>query len=106
MPARKPKGMLQIGLPSSKKLLQKPGPGRPQTLIGKYLVRPTAEDNSGWEMLRDDPSLLDQVHSKYLEKHELPPALQPKYLRRPEVLDKGRGKNISKGHNKPRSRQG
>ena len=50
--------------------------------------------------------MLKQVHEKYLKNGELPPSLQPKYLRKPEVLDANRAKNISKGWRKPRSRQG
>jgi hypothetical protein len=60
-------------------------------------------------MINSDPDVLSQVHQKYLKAGRLPPALQPKYLRKPEVLESGptgRGTNISKGWRKPRSRQG
>ena len=83
--------------------------GRPVSNIGRYLIKPTADDNSGWEMINSDPTILKQVHEKYLKAGQLPPALQPKYIRRPEVLEQGvtgRAKNISRGWRKPRSRQG
>lgn len=96
----------RTGLPSSKELLSSPGPGRPQSNVGKYLVRPTAGVRSGHEFVNDDVSTVEQVKQKYLSAYELPPALQPKYLRKPEVLDANRAKNISRGWNKPRSRQG
>lgn len=94
------------GLPSTRQLLKAPEAGRPISNVGKYLIRPTPDDNSGFELVNTDAALVDQVHQKYLKKYELPPALQPKYLRKPEVLDVRRARNISKGFNKPRSRQG
>lgn len=84
-------------------------PGRPVSNIGKYLIRPTAEVDTGWEMINADPDILAQVHKKYLKAGQLPPSLQPKYLRKPEVMEHGvtgRAKNISRGWRKPRSRQG
>ena len=84
-------------------------PGRPVSNVGKYLIKPTPADASGWEMINADPDVLKQVHQKYLKAGQLPPALQPKYLRKPEVLENGptgRATNISKGWRKPRSRQG
>lgn len=81
-------------------------PGRPVSNIGKYLIRPTAEFDSGYEMINADPNILKTVHQKYIKAFMLPPALQPKYLRKPEVMDTNRAKQISKGWNKPRSRQG
>jgi hypothetical protein len=36
----------------------------------------------------------------------LPPALQPKYLRKPQPLEGQRQKAISRGWRNPRSRQG
>lgn len=81
-------------------------PGRPVSNIGKYLIKPTAEVNTGWEMINADPNVLKTVHQKYLKGAMLPPALQPKYLRKPQVMDTNRAKAISKGWNKPRSRQG
>jgi hypothetical protein len=83
--------------------------GRPPSNIGKYLIRPTAEADTGWEMINSDPDILRQVHRKYLKAGMLPPALQPKYLRKPEVMESGptgRATNISKGWRKPRSRSG
>lgn len=91
--------MLKVGLPS-------PGPGRPQSNIGKYLLKPTAEMDSGYEMINSDPDVLTRVHKQYLKAGQLPPALQPKYLRKPAVMDKQRGTAISKGWRKPRSQQG
>ena len=92
-------GPTPIGLPT-------PGPGRPKSNIGQYLIKPTAEVDSGFEMINTEPNVLKAVHQQYLKSGELPPALQPKYLRRPEAMDTGRRKAISKGFNKPRSRQG
>jgi hypothetical protein len=81
-------------------------PGRPVSNIGKYLIKPTAEMDSGFEMINADPNMLKQVHQKYLRAGQLPPALQPKYLRKPEVMEASRSKAISRGWRKPRSRQG
>jgi hypothetical protein len=81
-------------------------PGRPASNIGQYLVKPTADVDSGFEMINTDPNVLKRVHENYLKKGELPPALQPKYLRKPEVLDKSRANAISRGWRKPRSQQG
>ena len=81
-------------------------PGRPVSNVGKYLIKPTAELDSGYEMINADPNVLAQVHDRYLKRFELPPALQPKYLRKPEVMDAARAKNISRGWRKPRSQQG
>ena len=80
--------------------------GRPASNIGQYLVKPSPDENTGFEMINTDPNILKRVHEQYLKKGELPPALQPKYLRKPEVLDKNRAKSISKGWRKPRSQQG
>ena len=122
--ARKKPPMLKVGVPGPK---VKPNPagaspqpgnkpvqnvlgtnpaGRPISNIGKYLVKPVADVNSGFEMINTDPNVLKRVHEQYLKKGELPPALQPKYLRKPEVLDKNRSNSISRGWHKPRSQQG
>src|SRR3954464_1858651 len=79
--------------------------GRPQTNVGKYLIKPTHEETSGFEMLNDKPQSVQQAKDLYMKKGELPPPLQPKYLRKPEVMEKQRTNNISKGFVKPRSRQ-
>jgi len=94
------KSLLKVGVGPT------PGPGRPQSKIGRYLIEPTAEVDSGFEMINTDPNVLKLVHQKYMKAGQLPPALQPKYLRKPEVMDAGRRKSISRGWNKPRSRQG
>lgn len=62
--------------------------------------------DSGFEMINADPHVLKVVHEKYLKAGQLPPALQPKYLRKPEPMESQRRDAISKGWNKPRSRQG
>ena len=54
-------------------------------------------------MLNTVPDALDKVNHQYLKMGQLPLALQPKYLRKPEVLDAARKRNISKGWRKPRS---
>jgi hypothetical protein len=81
----------------------KAAPGRPESNIGKYLVKPTDKDRSGHEMLNTEPEVISQTHERYLKAFELPPALQPKYLRMPEVMENQRRKEISKGWVKPRS---
>ena len=81
-------------------------PGRPVSNIGKYLIKPSAEIDTGYEMINADPNVLKTVHQKYLKAFELPPALQPKYLRKPEVMDVGRAKAISRGWRDPRGRKG
>ena len=80
--------------------------GRPVSNIGQYLIKPIDDENSGFEMLNAEPKILDQVNKQYLRQGMLPPALQPKYLRKPDVLDTNRAKNISRGWRAPRSRQG
>jgi hypothetical protein len=82
----------------------KAAPGRPQSNVGQYLIKPTIQDKSGFEMVNDKPAAIEQVKENYLKKWELPPALQPKYLRKPEVMEQQRTKAISKGFVKPRSR--
>jgi hypothetical protein len=81
-------------------------PGRPVSNIGKYLIKPTAEMDTGFELINADPNVLKEVHQKYLKAGQLPPSLQPKFLRKPEVMEAGRSKAISRGWRKPRSRQG
>lgn len=80
--------------------------GRPPSNLGNYLIKPTTRSNTGFEMLNTQPDALDRVNSQYLRKGQLPTALQPKYLRKPEVLDAPRKRNISKGWRKPRSHIG
>jgi len=77
--------------------------GRPVSNIQKYLVKPSAEVNSGYEMINADPNVLKEVHRKYLNKFAMPPALQPF---RPDVLEARRAKAISKGWRDPRGRKG
>lgn len=77
--------------------------GRPESNIGKYLIKPTDASKTGYEMLNTEPEIIEQTHERYLKQFELPPALQPKYLRKPEVMETARRKEISKGWIKPRS---
>lgn len=77
--------------------------GRPPSNIGKYLVKPTDTTVTGFEMLNDNPDLLDSVHKKFIEKYELPTHLRPTRFLSPE-LEHGRGVAISKGFRAPRSR--
>ena len=81
----------------------KAAPGRPESNVGRYLIKPTDKSDTGFEVLNADPTIIGQAHERYLKQYELPPALQPKYLRRPEVLDRSRRKEISKGWIKPRN---
>ncbi len=82
-----------------------PPAGRPKTNIKPFILKPTDRVPSGAEYLNTMPMVLKAVHEKYLKNHQLPPALQPSYLRRPEILEQRRAKAISKGWNKPRSHQ-
>jgi hypothetical protein len=85
---------------------QKAAPGRPPRNIGKYLIKADPDSHTGYEMLNTKPVIISQVEDKFLSNWELPPALQPKYLRKPEVMENQRKKEISKGWVKPRSYQG
>ncbi len=80
--------------------------GRPRTNIGSYLLRPNSDVDSGFQMLNDTPEHIQMAKEHYLKVGELPPALQPTYLRRPEVLQKKTNQSISKGFHKPKSFQG
>jgi hypothetical protein len=82
-------------------------PGRPKSNLGQYLVKPTGPNRSktGYEMLEKTPAAIKQAKETYLQKYELPPALQPQYIREPEIQARARAKQISKGWVKPRSRQ-
>lgn len=86
----------------------KAAPGRPKSNLGSYLIKPIGPDRSktGFEMLEKTPAAVKAAKEKYLQKYELPPTLQPQYLREPEVQARQRGKQISKGWVKPRSVQG
>jgi hypothetical protein len=77
--------------------------GRPVSNIGQYLIKPTPSSPTGSEMLNTEADVIGTVQQQYLKRFELPPALQPKYLRKPEVLDTGRAKAISRGWRHPRS---
>jgi hypothetical protein len=104
----KPKPFLKVGLGKSAALAPSP-PGRPVSNVGKYLLKPTAEMDSGFEMINADVDVLTRVHKQYLKAGQLPPALQPKYLRKPEVMERGvggRATKISKGWRDPRGRKG
>jgi hypothetical protein len=79
--------------------------GRPKSNIGNYLIKPSANALSGYEMLNDSPDVLDQVHAKYLQAQELPPHLQPVRFQSP-IVEHGRALAISRGWRKPRSRSG
>ena len=97
---------LKVGAGTASNPLGPAPAGRPTTNIGKYLIKPSAEVDTGFEMINADPNILKTVHQKYLKAYELPPALQPKYLRKPEVMDTNRAKSISKGWRDPRGRKG
>ena len=90
-------------MPQVEKLAGKSPAGRPPSNLGQYLIKPTPETNTGFEMLNQTPDAIKQVHEKYLKAFQLPPALQPKYLRKPEVMEANRSKSISRGWRKPRS---
>jgi hypothetical protein len=103
--APKAKPYVKVGPPPVPTVPLGPAPaGRPKSNIGQYLIRPTNDTLTGFEMLNDKPDLINQVHDKYLKAFQLPPALQPKYLRKPTVMDNLRSSAISKGWKAPRSR--
>jgi hypothetical protein len=77
--------------------------GRPQSNIGKYLIKPTPTSITGYEMLNETPDVLDKVHQQFMQKFELPTHLRPTRYLSPE-LEHGRGLAISKGFRAPRSR--
>lgn len=70
------------------------------------MLRATTDVTSGYEMLNTTPQALQAAKEHYLKAGELPPALQPQYLRRPAVLQKADSRKISKGFVKPKSHQG
>jgi hypothetical protein len=89
--------------------------GRPKSNIGSYLIRPTPESDTGFEMLNSKPEMLKQVQSKFLKLKQLPYGLRPnglaapdspKYTDTPDVLEKNRAKAISRGFRDPRGRKG
>jgi hypothetical protein len=75
--------------------------GRPKSNLGQYLIKANPDSVSGFEMMNDVPDMVMRVQ-QHLRAFELPPALQPKYLRKPAVMDTNRAKNISRGWRKPR----
>jgi len=77
--------------------------GRPPSNIGKYLVKPTDTTTTGYEMLNQEPDLLESVNKKFMEKYELPTHLRPTRFLSPH-LEHERGLAISKGFRAPRSR--
>lgn len=111
MTTAKPLGAQARTLPKALPVGQAPA-GRPVSNIGRYLIKPTPNTDTGFEMLNSKPDLLKEVERKFLKLGQLPPHLQPKglvnprYTDRPDVLEAGRRKGISRGFNKPRSRQG
>jgi hypothetical protein len=89
--------------------------GRPKSNLGNYLIRPTPDSDTGFEMLNDKPEMLKQVQSKFLKLKQLPYGLRPtglvapqtpKYTDRPDVLETNRAKGISRGFRDPRGRKG
>lgn len=82
-----------------------PGAGRPKSNLADYLVKPTDTTTTGFEMLNENPDVLDQVHKKFVEKFELPTHLRPTRFLSP-ALEHTRALNISRGWRRPRSRHG
>ena len=105
------KPTLRVGVgrptPSARSIAKRTNPvpaGRPVSNIGAYLFKPTDTTESGGEFVNTTPPSIQKVEQDYLKKGQLPPALQPKYLRKPEVMDTQRRKAISKGFGAQRSR--
>jgi len=87
-------------------LMGEPNPvGRPPSNLGKYLIKPSPNTISGFEMLNESPDVVDQVHKKFLAAYELPTHLRPVRFLSP-TLEKGRSTNISRGWRRPRSLHG
>jgi len=87
-------------------LLGEPNPtGRPKSNLGKYLIKPSPTSITGYEMLNEDPDVVDKVHKQYLKAYELSPHLQPVRFQSP-TLERNRALQISRGWRKPRSRAG
>jgi len=91
--------------------------GRPKSNIGDYLIRPTPDSDTGFEMLNSQPDTLKAVHQKFLKLKQLPYGLRPsglakptdmapKYTDRPKALETNRAKTISRGWRDPRGRKG
>lgn len=80
-----------------------PPAGRPKVNVKPFILKRTDRMPSGAEYLNTMPAVLKAVHENYLKKHMLPPALQPSYIRRPEIMETRRAKSISKGWRAPRS---
>lgn len=89
--------------PFTRALMSQPA-GRPKTNIRPFILKPTDRLPSGAEYINTMPPTVKAVHEKFLSGHKLPPALAPSYIRRPEVMEKGRAAAISKGWRNPRSR--
>jgi hypothetical protein len=74
--------------------------GRPPR-VGNYVISPNPDMPSGFDMLNDQPDLIEQVHENFLKAYRLPPSLTPSRLRagvgEPEVMKKNRGRKISRG---------
>ena len=83
--------------------LTTPPAGRPKVNVKPFILKRTDRMPSGAEYLNTMPAVIKAVHENYLKKHQLPPALAPSYLRRPEIMEQKRAKAISKGWNNPRS---
>jgi len=79
--------------------------GRPPTNIGKYLIKPSPNALSGFEMLNETPDVIGQVNKNYLKAQELPPHLQPVRFHSP-IVEHNRALSISRGWRKPRGRAG
>lgn len=90
--------------PLTPKVISPAPPGRPKVNTRPFIIKPTDRFVSGYEYLNTVPAPLKAAAEKYLKNHELPPALAPKYLRKPAVMDEQRKDAISKGWRKPRSR--
>ena len=91
------------GVKPPKEVYGRPPAGRPVSNLGDYIIKPTPDEPEGAEILNNEPDLLAEVNKRYLKAFQLPPALQPSYLRRPEVQEKRRAQAISKGWRNPRS---
>lgn len=85
----------------------KAAPGRPKSNVGSYLIKPVspARSKTGFEMLEKTPQAIKAAKEHYLHEGQLPPSLQPQYIREPEIQARQRAKAISKGWVKPRSVQ-
>ena len=75
-------------------------PGRPVKVKSLVVLRqPNTPEGFEWSSPSMKPQALEQAKSQYVSKHEMPPALRPKYV---GAVNQIRRRNISAGWRNPR----